>query len=170
MKNSSSIAAAAACLAVLSSAIGAQAATSTATCPVTATVNANCTISATALAFGNYDPLTANASAALNAQNTITLACVKGVAPAVGLDTGSNGTKGVGTTRAMAGAGTFLSYELYQDAARTKVWGNSGAGLDTLAAVSSTAPFGVTVYGSVPGGQAVGTGAYSDTITATVNF
>ncbi len=149
---------------------GAQAGTNTATFPVTATVNSNCTISANGLAFGNYDPLVANATTALNATNTITLACVKGVTPSVGLNTGNNSAGAVGTTRAMAGAGAFLSYELYKDSSRTQVWGNSGTGLDTLATTTSTTPFGVTVYGTVPAGQGVPVGSYTDTITATVNF
>ena len=153
--------------------LGSQAAiagTTTATFPVTATVNANCTVSAAGLSFGTYDPLVANASSPLNATNALTLACVKGVSPTVGLDTGTHGPNASGTTRAMAGGASYLSYELYKDAARTQVWGNSGTGLLTIAAVNNTNPFNVTVYGAVPGAQGVPTGSYTDTVTATVNF
>lgn len=156
---------------VAGTAAGAGAMTATVTFPVTANVVSDCTISATALAFGNYDPLVANASAALNATNTITLACVKGVTPVVGLDSGLNTTHASGTTRAMASGANYLSYELYKDAAHTQVWGNSGTGLFTAATTTGTAPFGVTVYGQIPPAQTSSpTGSYSDTITATVNF
>lgn len=149
----------------------ASAGTNTVTFPVTATVNSNCSISAVGLAFGNYDPLSANASSPLTATNTLQVACVKGVTPTVGLDVGQNSTHASGTTRAMAGStGMWLSYELYKDSAHTQVWGNSGSGLDTLGTASNTTPVAVTVYGQIPGAQMVSVGSYTDTITASVNF
>ena len=150
----------------------ASAGTNTVTFPVTATVNSNCSISAVGLSFGNYDPLVANVSTALNATTTLSVACVKGVTPTVGLNTGLNSANASGTTRAMAGSssGTYLSYELYKDSAHTQVWGNSGTGLDTLATSTNTTPVNVTVYGQIPAAQMATLGTYNDTITATVNF
>ena len=55
-----------------------QAATATANLSVTATVVGQCTVTApTTLAFGNYDPVTANASTDLDAQTNISVACTK---------------------------------------------------------------------------------------------
>ncbi len=47
----------------------AHAGSTTANLSVTASVNANCTISTTAVAFGAYDPVVANASTALQRRN-----------------------------------------------------------------------------------------------------
>lgn len=154
-------------VALVAAALPAQAGTAVTTFPVTATVSANCTVAANALGFGAYNPL---ATTAATATSALTLACVKGVAPTIGLDTGANAAGATGTTRAMAGAGSYLSYELYKDAARSQVWGNTGTSLLPIAAVANTVPFNVTVYGSIPALQQVPTGSYSDTVTATVNF
>jgi spore coat protein U-like protein len=69
-----------------------------------------------------------------------------------------------------AGGGNFLTYELYQDAGRTTVWGNGGAGLLSPAAAPSKAARNFTVYGRVTSNQDVVAGSYSDTVVATVNF
>ena len=142
---------------------------------VDANVVANCTISASNMSFGNYDPVAANdtTGADLYASSTVTVACTKN-APNVwiGLDAGSNGASAVGTTRAMAGATDFLSYELYAadpNPAPGAAWGDTQAtGVSYLAA--SKAATGITVFGRTPKGQDVSAGAYTDTITATINY
>src|SRR6187401_3497739 len=68
--------------------VEATAATSSFT--VSATVSANCTISAGALAFGSYDPVSANASTDLDQTSTVTVACTKGSTGVVSLDNGVN--------------------------------------------------------------------------------
>jgi spore coat protein U-like protein len=146
----------------------ASAATATANLGISATVTNNCTISTAALAFGAYDPVVANASTNLDGSGTVTVACTKGATSTIGLGLGSNAS---GSTRRMSdGAGSFLTYELYQDAARTTVWGNSGAGLVTPAAAPSKAARNFTVYGRVPSNQDVPAGTFNDTVVATVNF
>ncbi len=143
---------------------------------VTASVTANCTISASNMNFGAYDPITANntGGADLYATSTLTVACTKN-APNVwiGLDSGANGASAVGTSRAMAaGGGNFLSYELYTsdpNPAPGAAWGNTAlTGYSYVAA--SKAATAITVYGRTPLGQDVSAGAYSDTITATINY
>jgi spore coat protein U-like protein len=145
-----------------------DAASSSATLTVTATVAANCTVSTSPLAFGAYDPLVAHASASLDATGTISVACTKGAASTIGLSLGSN-TSG-GTRRMTDGSNSYLTYEMYQDSARTTVWGNAGAALLTPAAAPSKTPRSFTVYGRMPGNQDVPAGNYTDTVTATVNF
>ena len=72
----------------------------------------------------------------------------------VGLDAGQNAANAVGTTRAMQVAGPdYLSYELYQDAGRSTLWGNSGGSLFTPAAAPNKNPRTFTIYGRVPAGQ-----------------
>jgi spore coat protein U-like protein len=146
----------------------ASAATATSNLNVSATVTNNCTISTVALAFGSYDPVVAHASANLDGTGTVVVACTKGAVATVGLGLGSNAS---GTTRRMTnGASEFLTYELYQDAGRTTVWGNSGAGLYSPGAAPSKVGRNFTVYGRVVANQDVAAGSYNDTVVATVNF
>jgi spore coat protein U-like protein len=144
-----------------------SAATQTANLGVSATVTNNCTISTGAVAFGAYDPVVANAAANLDGTGTVTVACTKGSTATIGLGLGANPS---GSVRRMSGGTDFLTYELYQDASRSTVWGNSGAGLLSPAAAPSKAARNFTVYGRVPSNQDVAAGNYNDTVLATVNF
>ncbi len=134
---------------------------------VSATVASNCTISTSALSFGSYDPIVANATANLDGTGTVTITCTKGAVTTVGLDLGGNAS---GTTRRMASGTERLSYELYKDSSRSSVWGNSGTDLNDTGTAPSKAARAFTVYGRIPSAQDVAAGSYSDTVTATVNF
>lgn len=146
----------------------AAAQSATATLNVSATVTNNCTISTTALAFGSYDPVAAHASTNLDGTGTVIIACTRGAAATIGLNTGSNAS---GSTRRMANGTEYLTYEVYKENARTNVWGNSGGALYDAGTAPSSAPQTFTVYGRVPAGQnGAIAGSYADMITATVNF
>jgi spore coat protein U-like protein len=158
------------------------AATDTTTIAVSATVSQGCSISTTtALAFGAYDPIGANATAALNATGQISVACSKG---ATGLTIGmNNGTHVLGTQRQMQGPATtdILQYNLFQPpsnvpglacaATGTIPWNTTApTGVLTLSNAPSKAARLYNVCGTVPGGQDATTGAYTDTVIATLNF
>ena len=144
------------------------AATATANLGVSATVTNNCTISTAALAFGSYDPVVAHASTDLDGTGTVIVACTKGAVATVGLGLGSNAA---GSTRRLTdGSSNYLTYELYQDAGRTTVWGNAGAGLYSPGAAPSKVARNFTVYGRVAANQDVAVGSFTDTVVATVNF
>jgi spore coat protein U-like protein len=144
----------------------AEATTASAAFSSSAAVVGQCSISSTPLAFGTYDPVTANASSPLDGTATITIACTRGTTATVGLDGGAHTS---GTVRRMQAGADFLTYELFQDANRLTVWTNSGTG--TLNVVStSSAPRAFTVFGRIAGGQDAAAGAYSDTIITTVNY
>ena len=146
----------------------AQAATATANLSATATVINNCTINTAALAFGNYDPVGANAAADLDGTGTVTIACTKGTTATIGLGLGANAS---GTTRRMTdGSGNYLTYEMYHEVGHSTVWGTAGAALLSPAAAPSKAARNFTVYGQVTGNQDATAGSYTDTIVATVNF
>ena len=156
----------------LFSAFGAtsHAATSTANLAVSATVAANCTISAGSVAFGAYDPIVANASAAKNASGSVTTTCTNGSAAYITLSQGlnpSSGSTDAAPVRQMVSGSNALKYYLYSDTSST-VWGNTGASGkgDTGSGTASA----LTVYGSIPAAQNVPTGTYADTVVATVTF
>ena len=139
---------------------------------VSAAVLATCSISTANLNFGNYDPVTANATTALDVNGSVTVACTKGSLTWIDLNLGANGASALGTTRAMAaGGGNFLSYELYKDSPGGTVWGvgNPGNAFVPPGAVNKNARV-FTIFGRIPAGQDSSVGNYTDTITATVNF
>jgi spore coat protein U domain-containing protein, fimbrial subunit CupE1/2/3/6 len=146
--------------------------TATSNLTVTAAVNATCTISAGTLAFGTYDPVSTNASAALDADaDAVTVRCTKDAAAKVTLGQGANPT-GASTdaapARQMADGTKRLAYELYSDAGRTSVWGNTDP--TGVAHVGTGLSANLRVYGRISGGQNVPAGSYSDTVVATVTF
>lgn len=158
---------------LLLSATEADAQTATSSFTVTATVSANCTVSTVGITFGAYDPVVGNASTPLDANGSVTVACTAGAATTMGMDQGSNPTATSTAAlpeRQMADGPNALSYGLYQDSARTTVWGDVG----TPAAVTynsvSFAPTTLTIFGQVPSGQDINVGTYSDTVTATISF
>ena len=171
MKRSRTIAVSALALLALAAAPKAHAGSATSSFTVSAAVVASCTISTTTLAFGNYDPIVANATSPLDVNGSVTITCTKGSTATIGLDAGQHAANAVGTTRAMTVAGPdYLSYELYQDTGRTTVWGNSGVALFTPAAAPNKNPRSFSIYGRIPAGQGSTIGNYTDTVVATVNF
>jgi spore coat protein U-like protein len=152
----------------------AVAATATSNFTVTATVVASCTISTTAIGFGNYDPVVANATTPVDANGTVTVACTSGASTTIGMSQGANQT-GTSTAAAPArqmasGATNRMRYDLYQDPARATVWGDVGtAAAETYNSTSKAATI-LNIYGRIPSGQDVVTGAYTDTVTATIQF
>ena len=139
---------------------------------VSATVSANCTISTSALAFGSYDPVSANASAALDGTGGVTVTCTNGAAATITLGQGTNATIGsndAAPLRRLKDSGTnYISYSLYQDSGRSAVWGNTaGTGVSHTGSGAATA---ISVYGRISAGQNLPAGSYSDTVVATVTF
>jgi len=156
----------------LAASSGVQAGTATSSLSVTATVSANCTITTQPVAFGAYDPIVANATNPLDGTGTVTVTCTNGSAATITLDQGADpagGSSDAAPLRQMKDSGTdVLAYSLYQDTARTTVWGNTtGTG---VAVTGTGAVDNVTVYGAVAAGQNVPATSYSDTVTATVTF
>lgn len=139
--------------------------------PVSAVVVSSCTITTASLNFGSYDPVVAHRGLPLDATGTLTITCTQGASATIGLDAGTNGANAAVTTRAMMSGNNYLSYEIYQDPARTIVWGNTGASMLAPPAAPSFEPRSYPTYGRIPAGQSVPAGSlYIDTVRATVNF
>jgi spore coat protein U domain-containing protein, fimbrial subunit CupE1/2/3/6 len=135
---------------------------------VTATVVANCRLIVPALSFGTYDPLAAHATQPDDAAVDVTLNCTRNTPAALSFDFGLHSPSGGG--RAMGGPGSSpLHYQIYRDAARSQVW-NRGTEALRLIAHGVGVPDQFTVFGRIPPAQEVDPGAYSDVLTATVDF
>lgn len=152
----------------------------TSTLSASATVASNCTVATAALAFGSYDPIGTHRTggANLNASGSVTVTCVKGVAPSIALGLGANVS---GSTRRLkSGASDYLNYELYKPPSTTAgaactfpgtvVWGTSGANLFSATAATSKAARSYNVCGTIAAGEDPAIGTYADTVVATVTF
>jgi spore coat protein U-like protein len=146
---------------LLTTALPIHAATQTTTFSVTATVQATCTISATTMAFGTYTGVVATAT------STVSVTCTNTTPYNVGLDPGLS-TGATVTTRKMQNGANLLAYGLYSDSGHSTNWGNTAG--SWVAGTGNGSLQAITVYGQVAAAQFVNPGAYSDTITATVNY
>lgn len=153
------------CLLGLGSGVTAQAATATNVFTVSAAVLTNCAVTATNLVFGNYDGST---GADLDSTSIVTATCTSGTPYKIGLDKGA-GSGATVAARKMASGANQLSYTLYQNSARTTVWGDT-VGTNTMDATAGALPTNHTVYGRVVGGQNVPAGTYLDTINVTLTY
>lgn len=147
----------------LASAQPAFAGTDSDTMVVTATVLATCEVSASDLEFGDYDPL---APTALDAATTLSLACTNGTDYELAMSVGGGEST---AARIMYDGAEQLAYVLYQDPARTILWGQNNT-VDTLSGTGTGAPVTIDVYGRIPMQQAAPAGDYTDTITVTVTW
>jgi spore coat protein U-like protein len=136
---------------------------------VSASVTANCTITTVAVAFGAYDPVSANAAAALTNSGKVTVNCTNGSPGSITLGQGANANTGstaaIPLRRMLAGTTNYLSYALYSDSGLATVWADTPI-VHTGTGVSTD----LTVYGSVAAGQNVPVGSYADTVVATITF
>jgi len=100
----------------------------------------------------------------LNGTSTGKVTCAGGWNIPLSAGSGAGATE---TLRKMTGpGGAELSYEVFQDAARTINWGNT-----TATELTGTGNANITFYGQILAGQYVVPGTYTDTLsTGTTNF
>lgn len=142
----------------------AAAATATTSFGVQIQITNDCTITSTDMNFGSVGFIAAN----VDATSTITVRCTVGSAYSIALNLGV----GTGTSiaaRKLTGAGGTLDYNLYQDTARTIVWGTVNP-TQTVQGTGNGTTQPITVYGRVPPQSSPGTGIYNDTITAEITY
>ena len=132
---------------------------------VSARVKAVCEVTATDLAFGTY---TAQAGTPLQGTTLLRATCTPGTTYNVGLNEGTSPGATVNQRKMVSGANT-LNYQLYSDAARSTIWGNT-PGTDTVTGVGTGLAVDHTVYGAVPAAQVVPAGDYADTITVRIYY
>jgi spore coat protein U-like protein len=135
-----------------------------------------CSGSSTSMSLGTYYGDTA---APTDSAGTFMLTCTRNGGPqnvTVTMGIGASGNSGSIANRQMR-TGSWpdtLAYNLYRDAARLGVWGET-VGVDTVSSsvsVPNNASRSVafTIYGRIPGLQNVHTGFYSDTLVVTINY
>jgi spore coat protein U domain-containing protein, fimbrial subunit CupE1/2/3/6 len=135
---------------------------------VTATVVANCRLVVPPLSFGTYDPLDGHSTQPADASTVISVTCTRNTGAAVSFDFGLNAA--AESDRGMSGTSSeVLRYQIYRDAARSQVWSRGAEALQVVSRGISSSEL-LTVFGRIPPHQEVAPGAYSDLLTATVDF
>ncbi len=126
-----------------------------------------CTAGTTNVNFGNYDVFQ---TAQANSTGSITITCDK-TTNNVTVNISQSSYSGVFSPRQMKKAGSIdlLNYNLFTNPALLNVWGDGTLGTSNFTGqVRKNSPAVLTVYGSVPAGQDVSAGLYSDILTVTV--
>ena len=128
--------------------------------------HAACSVAPTPVAFGVYSSFNA---APTDTAGTLRVNCdTATVSYTLLLNPGGAGSY---APRRLAGGAYTLAYNLYADALRTIVWGDGSGGTATVSGtLALPGAIDHTVYGRMPARQNVGAGAYTDTITVTLNF
>lgn len=133
---------------------------------VTLTVQPNCQVAVTDLHFGSYDPLLVNAEQPLDATADLTMLCTNHAQATIKIDYGRNP---LGLNRTMIFGSDRVTYSLFQDPSRTRLWADGENGMHVTGA-GGRAPQRYVVYGRVAAGQEVPPGGYTDVVMATVDF
>ncbi|WP_439520650.1 Csu type fimbrial protein [Hydrogenophaga sp.] len=129
-----------------------------------ANVPSGCQITAvTDLDFGT---LASSLTGAHDQAASVTLRCPGGTAWQIGMD---NGQHHAGNRRMRNGAGGYIGYGIYRDAARTLAWGNS-LGVNTVSGTGTGSPTPVTIHGRIPAQGGVSSGSYTDTVIVTLTY
>lgn len=131
-----------------------------------------CTATALPVSFGAYDPVS---GAAVDGTGQVTVLCTAVVSINVGYSISlSSGGAGSYAPRHMSLLSNTLNYNLYTSAARNTVWGNGSGGTSTVSDSYALALLLVSrdypVYARVFASQNVAAGAYTDSITVTINY
>ena len=136
---------------------------------VSVTVPASCSISVGNLSFGSVSVLTANTDA--NAGLSVT--CTNTTPYTVSLGAGSGAGATVGKRLMTGSSAATVAYGLYQDSARSTVWGATpppAAGANTVSGVGTGSAQALTIYGRVPPQPTPTQGTYNDTVLVTLTY
>ena len=120
------------------------------------------------LNFGTHDMFKEN----VLGSTELSVRCTKGSEYKIALNAGANAEGGDYTKRRMKGvsdlnSNDYVSYNLYTDEGRSRVWGNVETSMVSKTGTGEEEK--ITIYGKVPSTNFT-VGNYKDTITATVTF
>ena len=153
--------------------------TVTDTFQVSATVEDGCVFgsggSSTVTDLGNIDFGTLSAPGSVidvsssESAGSIVLTCTPGMSVTISIDYGLNG--GSSSQRYLALDNESLAYQLYQDAARSQVWGSSADGLAKTVASFPETTTRYTVYARLNAVDSLpSAGIYTDTVVVTLSY
>lgn len=147
----------------------ATALTATSDLSLTVAVPAVCTfgLGSYTLDFGSYDPVSANNTAAKQATTSFSVTCTLGASVTFQLGDGLNVV--TGQRKLKLDASNLLNYNLYSDTGYSVAW-NATTFPPAVVAGGLLTPISKTIYGSIPGGQDVKAGTYTDTVVITATF
>jgi spore coat protein U-like protein len=127
-----------------------------------------CSLTSTSIAFGSYDIFSPSP---LDSLGQIIFRCGNNDHNvSISLDKGGAASF---SSRRMLNGSNSLNYNLYMDAARTVIWGDGTSGTQNLFVPNpqpNNQDISVPIYGRIPSGQGAPVGAYTNTLTATINF
>jgi spore coat protein U-like protein len=129
---------------------------------VTATVQSGCTLNGGSISFGQY---TSGQAGDLDAVGQINYANCNGTLR-FELDAGTGG--GNTANRQMSKGGDRLRYQLYQNQARSIVFGSGNEARTEITVGTQTSR--IEVFGRIFGGQLASPGSYADTVNITLTF
>ncbi|MDP9035156.1 MAG: spore coat U domain-containing protein [Myxococcota bacterium] len=133
---------------------------------VSATVSDNCVIRTDSVVPDGYEPIAVPLASAVTGRSSLTVQCTTGAVPDV---TARGAAEDTGGTHQGSAGATHAGFMLYQNSARTKVWG---------AVVASPAPIGVprprspstAPVSTRSAGESSSASIEPETIIATVTF
>lgn len=137
-----------------------------------------CTITAAAATDVDFGTVSSTATGNTDAAGSVTAQCTALTPYTIALNAGVNpGTANDVTTRRMRNTDTTVTtnnlvpYQLYQDSARTQVWGST-AGNNVVSGSGNGANQTFQVFGRVanPSLANAAAGSYQDTVTATITY
>ncbi len=164
--------------AALLAAAGQAVAADTTTFNVRITILKACTITAAAATDVDFGSVAGDSTTNADAQGSVTARCSPLTPYNIALNAGLNASTAndVNTRRMKHTDGTvttnnFVAYQLYQNAARSTVWGST-VGTNTVTGTGTGLNQVYPVYGRVanPSANNAAAGAYLDTITATIIY
>ncbi|CAM3828016.1 spore coat U domain-containing protein [Rahnella bruchi] len=157
----------------------ARGATATATFTVTASLTNGCVFGSSlsspttnlgTINFGSFPSVPTNVDVvSTSGAGSVVVTCTPGTTVAIGMDYGIHGGSATQRYMANSGATATLGYQLYQNAARTVIWG-TGAQAMTISSFPSTTQT-YPVYGRLFSFTTSPTaGTYTDTVTVTLTY
>jgi spore coat protein U-like protein len=120
-----------------------------------------CSVSVVGPSFGIYDTTSKSPN---DAVGRVQISCKSGATITV-----STGGSGAYFPRAMRSGAATLAYNLFVDAARTRILGTWGGGTQVIFVPQGTNR-SVPIFGRIPPLQDVDPGTYTDTLTVSVFF
>lgn len=123
------------------------------------------TLTGGSISFAAYVP---DATADNDAATTVSVKCTKGTPVSISMDEGE-GDGATEATRILTSDDDTLEYSLYQNSARSTLWG-SGSDVASFNGDGLLSTTTLSVYGRIPAGQDVKPGAFTDSVLVTLTY